>query len=633
MPEHSAASGGGRAHLNRLIGESSPYLLEHASNPVDWHPWGKAAFEKAAGEDKPVFLSVGYSSCHWCHVMARENFEREDVAEILNAHFISVKVDREERPDVDELYMAATMLLSGRGGWPNSLWMTPDGRPFFAGTFYPREDSANVPGFKTVLREVEGFWKKHRVEIETQAYQIEAALNGMYRWKSENEEPPLDRQIVSDAVSNLEERFDGEFGGFGTAPKFPPHTAMRLLFYEYGRSKSAPLLDMATKTLDAVYRGGIHDRVAGGFHRYAADREWKFPHFEKMLYDNALLISSFADAYAFSPDERYKRAALDAAEWLLSELSSNGGAFFSALDADSSEREGAYYLWSADEIRSLLGDRTDWFMRGFGATAEGNFRDEATGAMTGGNVLFLADFKTDGVPAGEPDRILRTAAGRAAEKMFDSQAREFLAKLRVERLRRKAPRKDDKIITAWNSLAVSALARAGAVFKIDALAAAADKCVDYLLQRMRKEGLLYRTAREDALGAGAVLEDYAFLVNALLDVDEYSGGKRRFRDAAVEIGTLMHARFFDAEHGGFFMTDPASADLLIRPKDIFDGATESGNAAAVRAMFRLNEKSGKTDFIDAAARTLDAMRGAMRTHIGATLGLALACAVYFDARE
>ena len=600
----------GGKELNRLIHETSPYLLQHADNPVDWYPWGPEALARAKAEDKPIFLSVGYSACHWCHVMERESFARRDVAEILNEHYVAIKVDREERPDVDKVYMLATQIMTGSGGWPNSLWLTPDGKPWYAGTYFPREDSSNRPGFKTVLRDLGETWRTRRKDVDAQAERIASQMkqySSATRVKSSGE---LSYELLLGATKALSRAFDPEHGGFGGAPKFPPHDALALLFQEYRRTKDKALLTMATTTLDAMGRGGIRDHLAGGFHRYSTDAKWFLPHFEKMLYDNALIARAYVDGWLLTGDERYKQVAIEVYEWILQEMAHESGVFYSALDADSEGEEGKFYLWSRKEILEILGaEEGEVFCNVYGVTDQGNFRDEATGNRLETNILYLRD----PIPAGLSDRL---AAGRR--------------KLLARRNLRIRPHRDDKVLVNWNALMIGSLAYGGQHLKEPRYVAAAEKAANFILNRMQAKGRLLRTFRSGKAKLDAYLDDYAFLADALIDVYEANGDKR-WLGQAQRIAQDMQKYYGDSIGGGFFFSAADHEELLLRTKDPFDSATPAGNAVAARLLARLGRHTGRKEYIIAAGQTLKTFLGFMEQVPAGTASLLSATGTYLDA--
>ena len=620
-PEQIAAlpaDGGGE--FNRLIHEKSPYLLQHARNPVDWYPWGAEAFAKASKEGKPIFLSVGYSTCHWCHVMERESFERADVAAILNEHYVAIKVDREERPDIDQIYMLATQLMTGRGGWPNSLWLTPAGKCWYAGTYFPREDHLGRPGFKTILTRLAEAWKTKRKDVVANAARISEAVK---RYSAGDHVAPageLSRKLIQAAVGALGRSADRRYGGFGGAPKFPPHGSLRLLFREYRRTKDAGLLKPATATLDAMARGGIHDHVGGGFHRYSTDARWFLPHFEKMLYDNAQLARAYVDGYLLTGREDYALVARDTYEWVLREMTDKDGGFYSALDADSEGEEGKFYLWSRREILEILGaEEGEMFCGVYGVEEGGNFSDEATGHKPGTSILYLRE-PLDAAAAGlktEPAKLReRLAAGRR--------------KLLARRVGRVWPHLDDKVLMSWNALMIGSLAYGGGHLKEPRYVAAAEKAAAFILDRMRKNGRLLRTYRQGAAKLNAYLDDYAFLADAMLDLHETTGRKRWLEEAESLTRTMLK-HHSDPAGGGLFFTAGDHEELLARTKDPMDRAVPSGNAVAARALVRLGVLTGRSEYLRAARDVLDAFRGFMQRVPDGTAGMLLATGLYLDA--
>ena len=610
------AEGGGG--FNRLIHSKSPYLLQHASNPVDWYPWSEEAFARAKRDDKPAFVSVGYSSCHWCHVMEEDSFEREDVADILNENFVSIKVDREERPDLDETFMTATQLATGTGGWPNQVWLTPDGRPWYASTFMPREDEPGRPGFKSLLRRLALAWKTRRAEVEKQADELSSALKSAAAVAQLEPAGELDRTLVEAAVGAFRETFDGRCGGTRGAPKFPPHQALRLLFHEYRRTGDKKLLDMAKLTLDGMARGGIRDHVGGGFHRYSTDERWFVPHFEKMLYDNALLVRAYADAYIETEDENYKGVAEQTCDWALREMAGAGGGFFTAVDADSDGEEGKFYVWTEGEIIDVLGkSEGDLFCRAYGVESAGNWRDEAPGRRPT-NILYLP--KPPEALAAElklPGAALRGRLGRSRRLLFD------------RRSRRPAPRVDDKVVAALNGLMISALAYAGRTLNRADYVAAARRAAEFVLGNMRDGDKLFHTWREGVAEVRPFVDDYAFFADGLIELWE-AADERRWLDEARRLLGVMVYDYYDGEAGGFFYAASTAADVLHRLKDVFDKAVPSGNAAAVTALVRLAHATGDRRCLEPAGRTLEVLAGLMKKAPSGTQGLALAAASFLD---
>jgi len=609
----------GGPEFNRLIHEKSPYLLQHARNPVDWFPWGREAFEKAKSEGKPVFLSIGYSTCHWCHVMERESFENEDVAKVLNEYYICIKVDREERPDIDEIYMNATQLITGRGGWPNSLWLLPDGRPWYGGTYFPPEDFSGRPGFKTLLLRLAEFWRTRQDEVEAQANKLSDVMNQLSSGQYAKSAGEPTRDLVQRALGDLRTSFDVRLGGFGGAPKFPPHGSLNLILYEYGTTQDASLLKLATRTLDAMAEGGIRDHVGGGFHRYSTDARWLLPHFEKMLYDNAQLARAYVNAYLITGNDNYRETAVEVYEWALREMSDEHGGFFSAYDADSEGVEGKFYLWGRDEIVSILGeDEGELFCRAYNIKDEGNFQEEATGEVTGTNIPHLQ---------GSWDEIA-TAENIPLEEIR-SRLKSDKEKLREHRAHRIWPHLDDKVLTSWNGLMISSLAFAGRHLNETRYTVAAERAADFLLTAMQKDGRLLRTYRDGEAKLNAYLDDYAFLADGLLELYEVTEDTRRLEQAKALMGVL-HDHYWDGTTGGFFFTSEDHEDLLTRSKDPTDKAIPSGNGMAAKTLVRLGILTGEKSYLDTAKSIFEAFNGLMQQASRSTESLILALAMYFD---
>ncbi len=559
---------------NRLSESTSPYLLQHKDNPVDWYPWGDEAFEKAKAESKPIFLSIGYSSCHWCHVMEHESFEDAEVAELLNEGFVSIKVDREERPDVDEAYMTAVPLQSGRGGWPMSLFLTPNRLPFFAATYLPKKDHGKFPGFMTVASQISKGWHSQRAEFEGAAKDFSKAIEQTISKGGPKTFTKLGPELVENAVTALIGSFDTENGGFGAAPKFPPHTGLSFLMdYVVSPIASDELakaaLSVALVTLESMALGGICDHVGGGFHRYSTDAEWVLPHFEKMLYDNALMVVNYAKAVQFTMEAEpgiagfYALTAARTIEWLDREMLASNGLYGSALDADSEGEEGRYYVWTEQEIRNVLGDSAGAFVLAYSVTPEGNFRDEATGQLTGKNVLFTSETP-------------------------DEEFEQELALLLQRRLQRPHPGFDDKQVVAWNALLISGMAATGELERAEQMAQA------ILESETPENGLPHLIGQGKPVGQG-YLDDYSAFVLALVDlatsliVGENLRGAQRWQNEATRLGQKMIDLFYDEEHGGFFLTSDKHEVLFGRSKPVFDQPVPSGNAMAVQALLKLGD--------------------------------------------
>jgi uncharacterized protein YyaL (SSP411 family) len=573
---------------NRLAGETSPYLLQHRHNPVDWHPWGEEAFEKARAEGKPIFLSVGYSACHWCHVMERESFEDESIARLMNEHFVNVKVDREERPDVDQIYMAAVQALSGHGGWPMSVFLTPDGRPFWGGTYFPPRDARGMPGFARVLTSIHEAWTNRRDSILNSAGELTRHLDSAGRIPGS--EGGLTADLLDNAARHLARAFEPRHGGFGSAPKFPHPMDLRVLLREHARTGDAHALFMARHTLGKMARGGIYDHLGGGFARYSTDDEWLVPHFEKMLYDNALLASTFIEAYQLTGDPESARVAREIFDYVLGRMTDPDGAFYATEDADSEGEEGKYYVWTLDEVRQVLGpDRLDTFARVFDVTEGGNWE---------GKTILNMPRPLDEVAAG---------LGREVDDLR-RQLDEDRAKLLEVRGRRVPPGKDTKILTSWNGLMIAALADGGHALGDGRYLEAAEEAAGFILDRMRAEdGRLLHSFKDGRARFNAYLDDYANLIDGLTRLYEATG-RPRWIASAMELVDVMVAQFLDAEGGGFFYTGVDHETLITRAKDAYDNATPSGNAMAATALARLAALTGRSDLDELARRTVQSVR-------------------------
>ena len=602
-------------YTNQLIHETSPYLLQHAHNPVNWYSWGKDALQKAKEQDKPIFLSVGYSTCYWCHVMERESFEREDVAKILNDHFIAIKVDREERPEIDEQYMLATQLVTGgAGGWPNSVWLTPDGRPWMAGTYFPREQ------FKQVLTQLAEIWKTRRPEVEQQADQLAQAIQRIGSGQNVQSAKPVNQQLVDQAIGALRQSFDARRGGFGGAPKFPPHGSLRLLIHEYRRTKDRATRNMLTRTLDAMAMGGMHDHVGGGFHRYSTDERWFLPHFEKMLYDNAQLIRAYTDGYLLTGDERYQNVVQDIFSWVRREMTGPDGAFYSAIDSGEVGEEGEFYLWEYDEVLDVLKERDGkLFAELYGLKKGGNFREEATGERPGTNVLSL------------PTSIDRVAKDKRLDPAkLRSDLEVMRATLLTVRNKRVPPHKDDKILTSWNALMIAALAYAGRQLNEPRYTQAAAKAAEFILATMTRDGQLLRTYRAGQAKLLGYLDDYAYFAEALVELHEATG-EQRWLDWARRLADTMLDEFEDERDGGFFFTTSSHEDMLLRSKSLRGGGNvPSSNGVAAQVLLRLGRITGKPKYTQAAERTLKSLSGMMWQSPGGADSLILASALSLE---
>ena len=571
---------------NALIHEKSPYLRQHASNPVNWLPWGQEAFDKAQREDKPIFLSIGYSTCHWCHVMAHESFEDVSIANILNRDFVPVKVDREERPDVDRIYMLFVQASTGSGGWPMSVWLTPQLKPFFGGTYFPPGTRYGSPGFADILRHLANAWKNERPKIEESSLNVAEQLRSMASLTKSAIEP--DRDLFESGFWHFRRTFDSQFGGFGGAPKFPRPSALNYLLRYYAISRNEEALEMVTKTLSGMAAGGMHDQLGGGFHRYSVDERWFVPHFEKMLYDQAQLASSYIEAFQITRDEHFADVARNIFTYVLRDMTDRTGGFYSAEDADSPDPEnpghsgeGAFYIWRYDEIENLLGADTVELCKAFGVEKHGNVQVDPQGEFTGRNILYEAN----------PATVKRLA-----------NAKQILFTAREKRPR---PHLDRKILTSWNALMISALAKGYAILADPACLQAAEKAAEFLLSSMYDEssGRLLRRYYDGDAAVPGFLDDYAFLAQALLDLFEATA-KPLFLKKASDLARRGLAQFLDFSEGGFFSTVENAPDLMLRLKDDYDGAEPAGNSIAADVLLRLAHLSGDNQFKKAAADTV-----------------------------
>ena len=585
-PDLSTLPEDGGPEYNRLIFTSSPYLLQHARNPVDWYPWCDAAFEKARREDKPIFLSIGYSTCHWCHVMEHESFEDSDVAAFLNEHYVSIKVDREERPDVDHIYMAVCQAMTGAGGWPLSVFMSPEQLPFFSGTYFPKTDRFGKPGFLRVLSALQAAWRDERTKVMT----IGEELRGSLHRASEKRPAELDASVLDTAERAFDASFDSVHGGFGGAPKFPVPHALSFLLRRHDRSGDASLLRMAEHTLASMYRGGVYDHVGFGFCRYSTDAQWLVPHFEKMLYDNALLMTAYTDAFLVTRKEEYATVVREIATYILRDMTGADGAFFSAENADSEGEEGKFYVFTRSDFLRIVGaEHGEALAEYFGITTEGNFEH-------GNNVLHIA------VDPAEWRR--RHGLSEADAPLLLNDTRSRLLEARALRVR---PSLDDKILVSWNGLMISALSRAGIALDEPRYVHAARFAADFLLKTMlRNDGSLQHRHRAGETGIDGFLEDYAFFVWGLIDLYEATFEAVYLRQA-LALNARMIADFHDAERGGFFFTAHGAETLISRTKDVYDGALPSGNSSAAFNLLRLARLTGDAELERLADATFRAM--------------------------
>jgi uncharacterized protein YyaL (SSP411 family) len=554
-------------HQNRLAKEKSPYLLQHANNPVDWYPWGDEAFKKARDENKPIFLSIGYSTCHWCHVMEHESFEDKDVAKLMNDAFVSIKVDREERPDIDNIYMTVCQMMTGGGGWPLTIVMTPDKKPFFATTYVPKEGRFGRAGMMDLVPRLHEIWENRKEDVLKSADQITELLQQPQSSTEKTEE--LTKSDLDKAYDQLYQRFDPFYGGFGSAPKFPtPHT-LSFLLRHWKRTHNAKTLEIVEKTLDGMRMGGLYDQIGFGFHRYSTDKKWLVPHFEKMLYDQALLTLAYTEAYQATGKLRYKDTVQEILTYILRDMTSPEGGFYSAEDADSEGEEGKFYVWDESEIRKILGSDADLFAKVFNVKSEGNFIDSVTNEMPGTNILHLSKSWSEVAKENDvTEKELRQILERSRKKLFEA------------REKRIHPYKDDKILTDWNGLMIAAMARASQALQEPKYAEAAKKSAKFILQKMKSaDGSLLHRYREGEAGLPAHVDDYAFFTWGLLELYQY-----------------LIAHYWDTQRSGFYFTSDKGEELIARTKEIYDGAVPSGNSVAMSNLLRLGRITANTDF-------------------------------------
>ncbi len=591
---------------NRLAHESSPYLLQHQNNPVDWYPWGPEALARSKAEDRPIFLSIGYSACHWCHVMEHESFENAEIAALMNELFVCIKVDREERPDLDQIYMTAVQLMTGRGGWPMSVFLTPDLHPFFGGTYWPPRASRGMPGFDLVLTRVAEAWKDRRQAAVDQALQLTAAL----QQAGQEQEPSggLRIELLQSADAKLERAFDFTHGGFGSAPKFPHSMDLQVLLRTWQRKPRPATLEMVTLTLDKMAQGGIYDHLGGGFARYSVDERWLVPHFEKMLYDNALLTTAFVETFQATQEDRFAQVARETCDYILRDMTDPAGGFYSTEDADSEGEEGKFYVWKPAEIVQLLGtERGERFCSVYNVTPRGNFEH-------GTSILNL------------PKTIAQCASLLGLDVTFLAQelaeSREILFAHREERIH---PGKDDKVLVSWNGLMIDALARAGAALNEPRYVAAAQKGMAFLLTALKKDeqGRLFHCWRHGVPKVDAFVDDYAAVLNAAVTLFEVDGDPA-WLASAKQMATILLRHFHDPAAGGFFYTADDQEQLISRSKDSHDSSVPSGNGLAATGLLRLGKLTGERSLLEAAEGTLRASISLMERAPSATGQLLIA---------
>ena len=567
---------------NRLAAEKSPYLQQHAHNPVDWYPWGEEAFEKARQEDKPVFLSIGYSTCHWCHVMARESFEDREIAGLLNQYFVSIKVDREERPDVDDAYMQFCLAMTGSGGWPLTIIMTPEKQPFLAGTYFPKERRRGKPGLKEILPQIHNFWIQEREKILNASIEIIDFLKQQKPEKTHD----LDKGTIHETFRLLEQSFDQEYGGFGVSPKFPtPHyyTFLLRFYYQTGDQRA---LDMVNKSLTAMRLGGMYDHLGHGFHRYSTDQMFLVPHFEKMLYDQANLLEVYLEAYQITKADLFRETVEEIISYLKREMLAPEGAFYAAESAESGGEEGKFYTFTRREIAEILGkERADLISQLFNIKEKGNFREESTQRLSGKNILYLR---------GQIPQESKTLVKDSLKKLFLYQKK------------REKPAQDDKIITAWNGLLISSLAQAGGVFPRSEALRMAEKAAGFIIKSLYLKDRLFRRYREGEVKIKGYLDDYAYFIRGLISLFQISQKEEHLK-LALKLTREMIELFWDKKEGGFFLNGKDSEKMILDLKDTYDGAFSSSNTMAAYDLIRLSNLTQDTEIKKYAQEQLDFM--------------------------
>ncbi len=580
------------AHTNRLIHETSPYLLQHAHNPVDWYPWGAEAFERARAEDKPVLLSVGYSACHWCHVMERESFEDPDSAALMNEHFINIKVDREERPDVDAIYMQAVQAMTQHGGWPMTVFLTPQGEPFYGGTYFPPEPRYGMPSFQQILSAMSETWRNRREDVVTSARELTDHLAAAEKLKAGT--TGLSESLLDQAASAITQRFDRRYGGWGRAPKFPAPQTIDFLLRQYQRKGDDTARYQAEFTLLRMAHGGMYDQLGGGFHRYSVDEKWLVPHFEKMLYDNGQLARAYLHAFQLTGDVEYRRIVEETLDYVKREMTAPEGGYYAAQDADSEGVEGKFFVWSAAEIRQALGEDASLFAQAYDVTANGNWEHT--------NILHLPrPLEEVARVTGQPVERVRDRCARAKQKLFA---------IREQRVH---PQRDDKVLVNWNGLMLGAMAEAGRVLNRADYLESARRNAEFVLTTMRHNGRLRHTYKDGQARVEGFLSDYALYAEGLLGLYRATF-ELRWLTAARELADHMLEHFWDAEHGGFFQTSDEHEALIARPKDLFDEAVPSGNAVAAHVLLQLAELLGEPEYDRRGRATIELVVDALQEY-------------------
>lgn len=593
---------------NRLINSNSPYLLSHAHNPVDWFPWGNEALEKSKAEDKPIFLSIGYAACHWCHVMERESFENPDIAAILNEHFVPIKVDREERPDLDHIYMTFTQAMTGHGGWPMSVFLTPDLKPFFAGTYFPPEDGYGQPGFKRLITELGRGYREQRLQIGESSREIFKEVEKHL----EHSAPPilLTKTIIDSAVRAHMRNVDDLHGGFGLQPKFPHPLELSLLLLRYRQTKDTTYLHTVTLSLDSMARGGIYDQLGGGFARYSTDRQWLVPHFEKMLYDNSQLISTYADAWRITKDELYRSIVRETLDWMLREMRSPEGGFYSSLDADSEGEEGKFYVWTIDEIRTVLDtESAELIIKYYNATPTGNFEHQN---------IFFVNVQSD---------LVKSEIGES----FDTKLHIAKKKLLTVRDKRIRPLTDDKILTSWNGMAIRALCEGYRITGDERYLQAAKDAANFIRTNCFKNGVLTHSWREGRHTDGEFLEDYAFFIAALIGLYQVDTIENHANNTWLQFGKELAIRAieqFQSADGTFYLRPTGETDLILRPKEETDSAIPSAGSIMIANLLKLHRLTEEQRFLESARNGLQKLSGILASYPSALTAAVLAVDYY-----
>ena len=583
-------------HTNRLSKETSPYLLQHAHNPVDWYAWGEEAFERARQEDKPVLLSIGYSACHWCHVMEHESFENEEIAKLMNDNFVNIKVDREERPDLDQIYMNAVQMMTRHGGWPMTVFLTPEGVPFYGGTYFPPEDRYNMPGFPRVLLGVAETYRSRPDEVTETAVSILEELRNMGQARESND--ALNTEILDAAEGRIAASYDPVYGGFGNAPKFPAAMNLEFLLRQFHRMGRNETLLMIEHTCRKMAEGGMYDQLGGGFHRYSTDARWLAPHFEKMLYDNALLSRLYLHVYQQTKDEFYKRIAEETLDYVLREMTDARGGFYSTQDADSEGHEGKFFVWTVDEAKEILGEEDGALFSAFYDVTEG-------GNFEGKNILHVSrSLEEVAKETGVTVERLQEALTRGRRELF------------VARERRIKPDRDEKVLTAWNGLMLASFAEAAAILERKDYLDAAEKSAQFVLENLKRDGLLLRTHKDNQSKLNGYLDDYAFYIDGLVALYQATG-RLRWLEEARTLTDRMIAEFWDNEDGGFFYTGKSHEELIVRSKDYFDNATPSGNSVAAEVLLHLAALTANEDYARKAVTIFRLLRDPLTRYASA----------------